>query len=428
MACNECNNPYTGCTICNSSSHCSCSCPSTSDSCDCPTKDVSTDCSVYTGDDLVNSGIPQNTILTVVLEDLDAFIQNKFEEAIQYLTLINIGTGAQVFRGITGIGNKEIRTISAGSDIVVTEASEEIVISNLPSTETQRGVAEIATQVETDAGIDDEKIVTPAKLIAGITTIVSDSSNLPNATEAQRGVAEIATQAEVNAGTDDERFITPAKLQQGVETVVQGSTVIEQFIEGEVVDTVQNNTDLQNFITNITETVSSDPANLPNSTETQRGVIELATQAEVDAGTDTERAVTPATLSATTQTSIPIGLISMWSGDPNALPSRWSICDGTLGTPDLRGRFVVGFDLSNPDYNTIGNTGGLDEVVLTEAQMPIHNHTVNAFRADNQSVNDGNGSVVADQQANATIGDAGGDQPHENRPPYYTLAYIMYTG
>ncbi len=45
MSCNQCNNPYTGCSQCNS-------CAETVDSCDCPTKDVSTDCSVYTGDDL----------------------------------------------------------------------------------------------------------------------------------------------------------------------------------------------------------------------------------------------------------------------------------------------------------------------------------------------------------------------------------------
>ena len=35
----------------------------------------------------------------------------------------------------------------------------------------------------------------------------------PDATETVKGIAEIATTAEVNAGTDDSRFVTPAKLQ-----------------------------------------------------------------------------------------------------------------------------------------------------------------------------------------------------------------------
>lgn len=38
------------------------------------------------------------------------------------------------------------------------------------------------------------------------------------ATETARGVAEIATQAETDGGTDDERFITPAKLAQSIYT------------------------------------------------------------------------------------------------------------------------------------------------------------------------------------------------------------------
>lgn len=43
---------------------------------------------------------------------------------------------------------------------------------------------------------------------------LSTSATVPFATEAVRGIAEIATIAETNAGTDDERFITPLKLKQ----------------------------------------------------------------------------------------------------------------------------------------------------------------------------------------------------------------------
>jgi hypothetical protein len=44
--------------------------------------------------------------------------------------------------------------------------------------------------------------------------------------------------------------------------------------------------------------------------------------------------------------SIPVGGIIMWSGVGATLPSNWKLCDGStygsLVTPDLRGRFVVG--------------------------------------------------------------------------------------
>ena len=83
-----------------------------------------------------------------------------------------------------------------------TRMDELIDVSNRTkkATENRMGIAEIATQAETDDGTDDEKIVTPKKLAAR------------TATESRKGVAEIATQAETNAGTDDEKIVTPKKL------------------------------------------------------------------------------------------------------------------------------------------------------------------------------------------------------------------------
>lgn len=80
-------------------------------SCNCPVKDLSTDCILYKGPDLQCSGITEDTVLTNLITDIDEFICNKFEEAINYLTLINVGEGAEVFRGISNIGQKEIRTL-----------------------------------------------------------------------------------------------------------------------------------------------------------------------------------------------------------------------------------------------------------------------------------------------------------------------------
>ncbi len=45
---------------------------------------------------------------------------------------------------------------------------------------------------------------------------------------------------------------------------------------------------------------------------------------------------------STPDTSIPIGVIVMWSGLLDDIPAGWSLCDGTNGTPDLREKFVKG--------------------------------------------------------------------------------------
>ena len=119
---------------------------------------------------------------------------------------------------------------------------------------------------------------------------------------------------------------------------------------------------------------------------------------------------------------IPVGLISMWSG--SVAPTGWHLCDGTDGTPNLSGRFVVGQDLTDVDFVEMGQTGGAKDVALTVAQMPAHTHGYNDRALDaNPSGTTGYakpGSVLA-----ATTGNTGNGDAHENLPPYYVLAYII---
>lgn len=87
-----------------------------------------------------------------------------------------------------------------------------------PATETIRGVAEIATQAEVDAGTDDQRFVTPLKLATILAELLG---GFGSATELVQGVIEIATQAEVNAGIDDSRAVTPLKLAARLVPVIQ---------------------------------------------------------------------------------------------------------------------------------------------------------------------------------------------------------------
>ena len=116
---------------------------------------------------------------------------------------------------------------------------------------------------------------------------------------------------------------------------------------------------------------------------------------------------------------VPIGCIIMWSGAIANIPNGWALCDGTNGTPDLRDKFVVGAGTS---YNP-GNTGGEVFHTLTIAEMPRHNHSHNYV---SRGYGEGNASS-ATEGSDAPTSYTGGDQAHENRPPYYALAYIMRT-
>ena len=67
------------------------------------------------------------------------------------------------------------------------------------------------------------------------------------------------------------------------------------------------------------------------------------------------------------------GMIIMWNSTVASIPTGFVLCDGNNGTPDLRGRFVVGHHPSNGDYD-VDDTGGAEDVTLTIAQMPSHKH------------------------------------------------------
>ena len=148
-----------------------------------------------------------------------------------------------------------------------------------------------------------------------------------------------------------------------------------------------------------------------------------------------------------------IGLIQLWSG--SGVPEGYILCDGSqvsiaeypelykaigdkyntastkagyISVPDLRGRFVVGYDPSNQDYNTIGNMGGEALVTLTLDQIPPHNHKI-TFKEEKWGDNADNrpfpNHKIPDSDYSADTQVTGGGSPHENRPPYYVLAYVM---
>jgi len=128
--------------------------------------------------------------------------------------------------------------------------------------------------------------------------------------------------------------------------------------------------------------------------------------------------------------AIPSGAIILWSGAANAIPSGFVLCDGNNSTPNLSGKFVVGYDASNGDYD-VGDTGGAETVTLTVAQIPSHKHDTNI---DGQHVIPGGGGSSYPYGGAGTyasrlfsMSNTGGGGAHENRPPFYALCYIMKT-
>lgn len=139
---------------------------------------------------------------------------------------------------------------------------------------------------------------------------------------------------------------------------------------------------------------------------------------------------------------MPIGGIILWYGSITSIPENWALCDGSivndLQTPDLRSRFVVGagsdagenvtFDVSSGALSgqyAPGDTGGSVAHQLTIDEMPSHTHTEQYNTPSSGQDQAGSGSGDNDNTSTRNSGSTGGNQYHENRPPYYALAYIM---
>ena len=59
----------------------------------------------------------------------------------------------------------------------------------------------------------------------------------------------------------------------------------------------------------------------------------------------------------------------------------------TFNIPNLKGRIPVGFDSSQSEFDTLGETGGAKTHTLTTAEMPSHTHTQNSHNHTQDSHN-----------------------------------------
>lgn len=161
----------------------------------------------------------------------------------------------------------------------------------------------------------------------------------------------------------------------------------------------------------------------------------------------------------------PLGIVEMWAGE--TVPAEYELCEGqqlkiddypelfaAIGTtfnraysasgsrystsagyfrlPDLRGRFVVGYNPSDADYDEFGAAGGEKKHTLKVSELPEHAHRQNLWEGANGDWRGGGRNswpnATSWHDRTTPFGDTestGGGSPHENRPPYYVLAYIM---
>jgi hypothetical protein len=150
----------------------------------------------------------------------------------------------------------------------------------------------------------------------------------------------------------------------------------------------------------------------------------------------------------------PCGSIIMWHGKTEDIPVGWVVCDGINGTPDLRGRFVLGSgqgtDLSMRDPQH--PIGGNESVRLEVKHLPKHTHEINDpghtsyciprnlgktdydlnIHRQLNGTSEWLGGFLRDydfpnqiRETNITLQEEGSGEPFTIMPPFYILVFLM---
>lgn len=160
---------------------------------------------------------------------------------------------------------------------------------------------------------------------------------------------------------------------------------------------------------------------------------------------------------------VPVGGIILFHGAVVDIPSGWFLCDGTNGTPDLRGTFIIG---AGGAYNPGATGGSADAVVVSHSHsgatgvasadhshfgttntVPDHVHNgIARYRSGGNTMfaeggggwfsNDANSQPAGSHAHSFTTGGMSANHTHsisvdgvngtgKNMPPYYALCYIM---
>ena len=111
--------------------------------------------------------------------------------------------------------------------------------------------------------------------------------------------------------------------------------------------------------------------------------------------------------------SVPTGVIVLWSGAANAIPTGWALCDGGGSRPDLRSKFVVGASASG-GYS-VGDTGGSADAINVS-----HSHGTST--TGSHSHDSGNyGTNNTGNHSHSQSGSGSGNTGNQSNNHYHTI-------
>jgi hypothetical protein len=174
---------------------------------------------------------PQDAITKAQLDAAVEGINWKTSVRVSTISNINLAASGSTIDGITMVANDRVlvmaQTSAADNGIYIWNGAAVAMTRSLDaSTAKELEQATVTVDEGTNAGATFRQTLVNFTLGSGLIAFSSFGNAAPSASETVAGIAEIATQAETDTGTDDLRIVTPAKLKAWSGKSLKYSTTI----------------------------------------------------------------------------------------------------------------------------------------------------------------------------------------------------------
>nr|DAG81238.1 MAG TPA: Long tail fiber [Caudoviricetes sp.] len=268
-------------------------------------------------------------------------------------------------------------------------------VTGLPNaTEDTAGIAQIATQEEVNDGVIDNKIVTPKTLAVkmsrpdatkdtkGITRFATNEESLQEsneniaigpdtlnhyfttkkASESVQGTIKICSLEAAKIGSDDTMAVTPKKMHTAIAQIVPGLIPDQNTASESTQGLVQLATNAQTLQGQIREGFAVSPYAFANAraNENQAGTVKVASQSQMNAGSDDTVVVTAKKFNSTRATTTQFGVVKLrdtvgneanaaLSANAKVLPTTGGTVSGNVykGSSSEGNQFVTKNELAN---------------------------------------------------------------------------------
>ena len=284
--------------------------------CACPVF-ITSDCVDKVTEDLVCSNIKKGQTLTAVLVQLDKFICEKFNQLASYFTLVNVGGGKEIYKGVNGVGQKLLRTLVKVGNLITLNQNNVNDTIEIGLDETL-----LTTFVQTNQKTYQAGTLLTSTTAGNATTFNVDQANLKT--------YSTANTTGVGIGVYKDNTVFGVNTQFNLKKLTSNTFSVQNSVDGNSVE-INSPVDLNTLLVRVLK-------------------LEQMTAPFSDKGA-----------------------VLVWNKPFNLIPTGWQECIG------FRGRGAVGQDTTQPEFAILGSTGGAKEVTLDLENIPPHSHLVKAY-------------------------------------------------